>query len=499
MAPGSRRIVKPLFMKQEPIDMDLFGATPRLIASGLGVRPELVLTYLTSVLGGMAGSFARIRGSMGGSQSPGLPLVLEERHPGRGRNLADVALGPVQHFNDWERRQLQAIIPEWHGEHHAFEVSKVKNTHKGFMTNLDSDMCVDHEIAGEQSVLWRYRQNWQPSVLLNSPEPGSFEKVLGSVFDACPLVVDLGGSVVRRVLEGQSQAGAWPGLLRRIVEGARGGFDAPLQANGPPVMNSTLRVRTPFLMHLPTYEVASALLHPVTAPLFEVAVLLPTERVAGGPATGAGLHAEASRVVGGYRDAVNRVLWSRLDGGGVDFSLIRPCPALLEGIDDIERTIERLPDSVRRLCGGLYGLPLRLLWTALVLDSPKGDATFAELVPGVMQTARWCVERQSERILEVLEEERLRSLREAAATMWRKLHSLSLPCRFSDLLRKYHRQRKEFLLPVLEFLREEQIVRCDSRHGGIELMPDHPMPSWLGPRAPSFMAVEAGDSPHGPA
>lgn len=103
-----------------------------------------------------------------------------------------------------------------------------------------------------------------------------------------------------------------------------------------------------------------------------------------------------------------------------------------------------------------------------------------------------------ERIQEVLEDERLRSLRAATATMWRKLHSLSLPCRLSDLLRKYHRQRKELLLPVLEFLREEQIVRCDNRHGGIELVPDHPMPPWLGPRASSFTAVEAGNSLHGP-
>jgi len=66
---------------------DLFGDTPRFIAAGLRLRPELTLAHMASTLGGLSGPFARMTGFLGEYHHPAVPMVLAVRHPGRARQI----------------------------------------------------------------------------------------------------------------------------------------------------------------------------------------------------------------------------------------------------------------------------------------------------------------------------------------------------------------------------------------------------------------------------
>lgn len=72
-------------------DWDIFGVTPRYLAAGLCVPPELLLTTIASTLGGPAGPFARVSGFFGERHAPANPLVLVTVHPGRARHFEQLA------------------------------------------------------------------------------------------------------------------------------------------------------------------------------------------------------------------------------------------------------------------------------------------------------------------------------------------------------------------------------------------------------------------------
>jgi hypothetical protein len=481
----------------EQINWNLFGETPRYLAAGLGMRPEPVLTYLASTLGGLAGPFARMDGFLGESHSPALPLILAVRHPGRARHLEQLAVEPVTHFNDWRRRHTQALFPDMFEKHHAFQGSKVKQVHLGLLDALDNELGVGDKIASNRTTLLHYRQNHQPSVMLTAPDPRTFDELRGSVFDENPLIVDTGGRLVRNAIQPHPRQKDWQALLERIVEGARGGIDQPAGPGGLDTLSSARRTRTPFLFHLPAELTAQTLLHPASANLLEVGVLLPTERIAGRLTPTAANYQQARQLLGRYQDAVNRVLWSRLDNSGVVLALIQPIGELIEGQDELEDRLDDLPSHIRRYCGGLYGLPLRLLWTALVLDDPKARNARA-LVPGVLQTARWCIESQITLITEALEAEQRRELEAAAVKMLEKLIKLRLPCKMAELQRKYHHQRKELLEPALVFLRDEGLATWDPQQNRIDLLPCGSPPEWLAALAPSSVTGTLTVSAHSP-
>jgi len=460
-------------------EWNLFGETPRYIAAGLRIRPELVLAYATSVLGGLAGAFARLDGFLGERHHPALPLVLADRHPSKARSLCRLATEPVLHYSDWERRKVQALDPELFQLHHSQRGAAVSQSNLRLLEALGQSFGDENAIAAERSDLLRHRLNYQPSVMLSSPEPGTFDALRGSVVDEHPLIVDTGGRLIRNAVQPHPKQREWQALLERITEGARDGIDLCAGEGSPETLSKVRRFRSPFLIHLPHELVGHALLHPVAANLFEVGVLLPTEGIDGSLVWSDTNFEIARKVVGKYRDALNEVLWARRDNSGVAYTAARPIPELIEGQDKLHDRIDGLPSEVRRYCAGLIDLPLRLLWTALLLDDRKGR-NVAQSVPGVLQTARWCVERHIELVTETLEAVRRRELEEAAVLMLRKLAELQhLPCKFADLARKYRFQSREVLEPILGFLCGEGLTFWDPAQNRIDLVECHAPPQWL--------------------
>lgn len=470
-------------------DWDLYGATPKFIAAGLRLRPELVLAYLSSTLGGLAGAFARMTGFLGERHHPALSLVLAELHPSKARSLHQLAIEPALHFSDWERRKSQALSPEWFEQHHTHQGAKVRQSNLTLLDELDRDFNNQNVVASERSDLLRHRQNYQPSIILTSPEPKTFDELRGSVFDEHPLIIDSGGRLIRNVVQPHPKQKDWQALLERIVEGARGGIDQLVGESSPTTLDRARRVRTPFLLHLPYELSGQALLHPGTTIMFEVGMLLPTEGIDGNLIPTEKNYQSARNVVGKYRARVNEVLWSRMDNSGVSFAMSKPIPELIEGQDEIHDRIDSLPSALRRSCGGLVDLPLRLLWTALLLDDPKAENVPA-FVPGVLLAARWCVENQIKLVTEALGAEQRREMEEAAWVMLRKLGEIpNLPCRFSDVARKYRFQRKDLLEPVLKFLSEERLTSWDPEQNRIDLLECDSPPEWLIARKPGNLSA----------
>ncbi len=188
---------------------NLFGETPRYIAAGLRIRPELALAYMTSVLGGLAGAFARLDGFLGVRHHPALPLVLADRHPSKALSLCRLATGPVMHYSDWERRKVQALDPELFQLHHSQRGAAVRQSNLRLLEALGQSFGDENAIAAERSDLLRHRLNYQPSVMLCSPEPGTFDALRGSVVDEHPLVVDSGGRLIRNAIQPHPKQKEW--------------------------------------------------------------------------------------------------------------------------------------------------------------------------------------------------------------------------------------------------------------------------------------------------
>ena len=466
----------------------VFGATPRYLAAGLRVRPELLLTYMASVLGGLAGPFARMSGFFGEQHSPAIPLTLAVGHTGRARHLEQLAVEPATRFDDWNRRKVQAFDPKWFEEHHRFEGCRVRQAQLGLLEELERELPDQDRIAGDRNILLRHQQNRQAVVMLTSPDPKTFDQVRGSVFDESPLIFDGGGRLIRNAILPHSKQADWQQLLERILAGARQGMDQPVGPSRVETLDSTRRTRTPFLFHLPRELTGMALLHPATANLFEVGLIVPTETISTHLIPSEENHATARQCLGRYQNAVNEVLWSRLDNSGVMMSLAKPLPELIEGQDELEDLLDSLPSMIRRYCGGLHDLPLRLPWTALLIDDPKAENA-VNFVPGVLATARWCIDRQVGLIRDALEAEKRRELEDAAALMWRKLCDLGRPCKLGDLQRKYHDQRRERLEPILLFLEEHGLATWDPLQNQIELRLPDIRPEWLEGRTTRIPAL----------
>ncbi|MCB1078638.1 MAG: hypothetical protein KDM64_12495 [Verrucomicrobiae bacterium] len=385
---------------------------------------------------------------------------------------------PVIRFDDWNRRKVQALDPKTFDCHHRFEGSHVRQVKLGLMVELDRDMPDQDRIASDRISLMRHQQNSQPMVMMTSPDPKTFDQVRGSVFDECPLVFDGGGRIIRNVIQPHPRQSDWQQLLERITAGAREGVDQLAGPSAVDTMNSARRTRTPFLIHLPQEFCGLTLLHPTTANLLEMGVMLPTDRIEGRLNPTDANYASARQSLGRYQNAVNEVLWSRLDNSGVMLSLVNPLPDLIEGQDELEDLLDGLPMLTRRYCGGLHGLTLRLLWTALILDDPQAK-NVTRFVPGVLATARWCIDKQVRLIREVLEADERRQGEEAAALMWRKLQDLGRPCKLGELQRKYHDQRRERLEPILQFLVGQGLALWDPNQNQIEVQIPEVRPGWL--------------------
>jgi hypothetical protein len=427
------------------------------LALAMGLRPEPLWTYLASVLGGLGGPFAKIHGLLGEALDPSIPLILSVQHPGRARHLQQLALGPAINFNDWRRRHMAALDPVWYAEDLSSLSKGIRQYHAGLVELLQHPDGWGDDIAQHRRKLLEIRQNYQPSLLLSSPTPETFDKIRATVMDASPLITDPGGDVIRRCLYPGKDRQSWIDMMAKLVAGARGGFDETTAnpASGPPSMGGALRQRTPFVIHLPHELAGLTLCDPHTANLLEVAVLIPTETI--DTEFDPQNLADAKSALLRYHRAIEEVLWARTDNGGVNFSIERWSGEFGRGCRQLEEKIDSQPSEVRRLCGGLHDLPHRLLFAGLLLRDSSHRGV-EDLVPGVLLTADWCVNQQISLIREALREQERRSLLDAAIAMVKKLEELPRPCKLSELLRKYHHQSKELHLPILTFLSEQGAI-----------------------------------------
>jgi hypothetical protein len=460
------------------------GQTPTLLAAGLGVLPEVALVHMTAVLGGLAGPHAWMGGALDERHRPALPLILLSGHPGRTRALEQMMVEPAIRFTDRRRADAMAYMPERFQSDETFPGSRVIMEQKRQFESLAERPLLGDESCETPRIILAQRQCRQPSLMITSPTPETYDEVRGSVFDEAPLVFDPAGNLICQALQPGKPQPLWRALLRRIVEGSRWGLDQPAGASSAPRLNAISRTLTPLLIHLGPDWLAPMLADPVVATVLETAILIDSPETVQSPHRPAIDYQAAREVALRYREAVGRVLQARVNTGGIGFQLKVLPPGLVEGQHEIEQRLDGLPPAIARHCWGLYDLPLRLLWASLVVDDPHGRHAPDHWVPGVLWTARWCVDRQVRLIGEALEAERRRKLLDAARLMFQKLLDLPQPCRLADLVRRFHCQQRERHMPVLELLDHEGGLSWDPHANQIQLLV-RKLPERLAPATPS--------------
>ncbi|MFT5471227.1 MAG: hypothetical protein ACI8UO_006360 [Verrucomicrobiales bacterium] len=460
-------------------DWNSFGPTIKWLSVGAGIRPELLLTYMGSVLGGLAGPFSRLTGLFGEAHRPAQSLILTSTNPGVARTLQQLAVEPVNFINDSSRRSSQVLDPTFYEEANGAVMSKVKTALKNLSSTAEGSHLDAQEAPEARQTLLNRRQDYQPSVMITSPRPETFDKLRGSVFDEHAFIFDPGATLIRNSMQTHPKSKEWRELFAKVVEGARGGIDLPVGPHRGEVLNDVLRTRTPFLQHLNQQLMGEMILHPAGSSALEVAVLLPAERVR---CSHSPQHLmRAKEALRDYRGAMHGILNSRRDNSGVVLELTQPDIAFNQGVCEFEDKLDGLPSNLQRFCFGLYGLPHRLLWTALVLDDPKARSA-SRFVPGVLAAANWCVNRQVQLIRTALTEQERQRLLEAAAEMYTKIAERA-PCKKWDVFRGYNDQRKSSHEPVLEFLCAESLV---SKNGSRLELTDEKLPFWLAARCPTL-------------
>lgn len=454
-----------------PIPWDLFSPSIRRLAVAFRVRPELLLTYLTSAIGGVSGSQSRLAGGNGEFYSPALPMILAVRHPGVALKLQTLAIEPAQRFDDSRRHSAHAIIPEKYEEFTCTPLSPRQNSH------LEIANSTDPLSARQIRTLELLKTVYEPALLITAPEPSSFSAVAAGVFDNSPLVFDPGGRVIRKAIQAGPKQKAWAELLETLGAGARGGADLIRERSDS--YHRLQRLHSPFLLHLPAELMGAALHHPSSADLMECAVTVPTERISSENLPPRETHTNLEGALSDLNGLIQDVLWARLSSSGVSSKPKQLPPEWDEHLEYIESRIDALPSHIRRFCGGLYGLPQRFLWTVLAMEEPEDPGLTKQHSPeaspyleGAIATAHWCVDQQIALIKTGLEEERLRQLQQSALVMVQKLKSMTTPAKFSDLARRYHIQSRELHLPILELLEQEGVLSWDSDARLIRLRPD---------------------------
>jgi hypothetical protein len=460
-------------------DWGLYGHTVKCLSAGADVRPELLLTYMCSVLGGLAGPSSRLAGLLGEAHRPAQSLILCSTNPGVARTLEQLAVEPVNFINDSGRRSSQILDPAFYDEANRAPMSKVSTALKTLNSTAEGSDMDARDAPEAQRTLFKRRQDYQPSVMITSPRPETFDKLRGSVFDEHAFVFDPGATLIRNSIQTHPDSKKWRELFAKIVEGARGGIDLPAGSHRGEVLNDVLRTRTPFLQHLEQGLVGEMILHPVGACALEVAALLPAERFR---CSVSPQHLmRAKEALRDYRGAMHGILNSRRDNSGAVLELMQPDVAFNRGVCEFEDKLDGLPFNIQRFCLGLYGLPHRLLWTALVLDDPKARSA-SRFVPGVLAAANWCVDQQVQLIRTALAKHERQRLLEAAAEMYTKIAERA-PCKKWDVFRGYNDQRKSSHEPVLEFLCAESLV---SKNGSRLELTDEKLPFWLAARCPTL-------------
>jgi hypothetical protein len=398
-------------------------------------------------------------------------MILVTRHPGRARALEQLAVEPVIGGNDGNRSKSQALDPDLFEQHHEQPLSSFGGAHEEILAQNESGFPIGDKIADARRQLGRYRQWLQPSMLGVSPRPDTFDVLRGSTFDGSPFLFDPGGNIIINALGSDKNSSKWQEMLLTVIEGARRGIDLPKGPHRGKSLNNVLCARTPFLIHLDESRIGDLMLHPIVNRLLEVAILIPTAPV--GRWMKPAFYSEASKARSRYLKVVTGILKKRSDNTGLE--IVAPFdPDLLDGMQRLETSLDRLPERVRRHCNGLYDLPFRLMWTAMALDG-KAAAPRA-LTQGVLLAANWCANQQIALIKETLETNGERRLISEAIAIFERLQRLA-PCTMRDRLRTFSNQTRAVHEPAVNLLCDRGVVHRDGNR--LELPEDAQLPRWL--------------------
>jgi len=429
-----------------------------LLASGLGVTSELCLAYIASILGGVAGPVAGIKGVLGERHDVSLPLVLTDGLGSRGRLLQAMFLEPLLRYSDLSRLASKSchskVLGSYDREYAECPHPSLRSKLADGLIDMTEKLVMDSGFFAETIGQAAQKRRWlsqihQPSLVLCSPRPEEFSKMMEDVLDKHALLLDPRGAIIERALRKGRESKRWVAMVEQILGYQGFGSDqlVPIrEGDGPGLVT---RTRTPFLIHLKEDLFRQASVHEDLSQLLGQGLIV---RPAAPGERSVVDYEQVKRAAKRFRSVLKEVIMARRNGGGIVYEVTKPEPQFVKRLEQFWEKLDGVDETIAPFCQGLFHLPYALLWARLLLAGgglSQVDDTMFHLP--VMEAALKLLEQHIVHVRAALDEQRIKAEHNKLADMYRRFERRG-PCKIRDVLRSFADQKKAIHQPVLDSL-----------------------------------------------
>lgn len=443
----------------------------QFLAASARVRPEFMLAYATAALGGISGIRSSIQGLVGEERHPALSLLVVPEQPSRTDALTACVVEPLRAAQDGNRSSNRACGTKLRPSE-RLPLGRQADTMLSELVNTTSDD--DGHIRKMREEYAAETRRCLNSASMIAPSPASFARLRTELRDGHGLIFDPKARILREAFGTGKDRLKWQQLLRSISDGSDFGAEEDSSVRSE-VFSSRSTQRSPFLFHVSPRQLEQWWDEGLLCHARQSAMLLPAAKIPRMKASFIGQGADAVRHLKG---AVREAMDLRYSGKGFrldcEFGQLYH-KEFFSNVEAFHDRIDDLPESYHDRCHGLMGLPLKLAWTAQLLESPDKKSTGSYAVSAVT-AANWCLDQHIELIRAHDEAAEKRKLIQDARRIFARIQKKA-PCSFRDVYRGTNSQRRSDVEPAVELLQSENVVTV--RGNRIELLEQDTLPEWL--------------------
>jgi len=443
----------------------------QFLAASARVRPELMLAYATAALGGISGIRSSIQGLVGEERHPALSLLVVPEQPSRSEALTSCVVEPLRATQDNTRSRNRASGGKLRPTDHVPLGRQSESILKELLNTTSEEDGHIRKAREEYAAETRRCMN---SSFMISPTPSAFARLRSELRDGHGLVFDPRARILRESYGDGKDRAKWQHLLRSTIDGSDFGAEEDGSVKSE-VFSSRFTQRSPFLFHVSPRQMEEWWDENLLSYACQSALLLRASKIARMKRSYLSRGADAVRHLQG---AVREAMDLRYSDQGFRFT----CEfgqlhhseffAHVEAFND---RIDELPESLHDRCHGLTGLPMKLAWTAQLLESPNTKA-LGHYAVSAITAANWCLGQHVE-ILRIHDEAaEKRRLIQDARRIFARIQKKA-PCSFRDVYRGTNSQRRSDVEPAVELLQSENVVTIQGNR--IELLEQENLPDWL--------------------
>lgn len=443
----------------------------QFLAASARVRPEFMLAYATAALGGVSGIRSSIQGLIGEERHPSLSLLVVAEQPSRADALTACVVEPLRSIQDRNRNSNRACGATMRPSGHLPVGKQTDTILKELLSPASDDDGHIRKAREEYAAETRRCLN---SSFMIAPSPATFARLRTELRDGHGLIFDPRARILREAFGTGKDRSKWQHLLRSISDGSDFGAEEDASVRSE-VFSSRFTQRSPFLFHVSARQLEQWWDEDLLSHVRYSAILLPAAKI---PRMKASYLSHGADAVRHFKSAVREAIDLRYSGEGIRLDCEFGQLFHREFFSDVETFNDRLddlPESFHERSHGLLGLPLKLAWTAQLLESPNKKSIGSYAISAIT-AANWCLDQHVELIRAHDEAAEKQKLIQDARRIFARIQKKA-PCSFRDVYRGTNSQRRSDVEPAVELLQSENVVTV--RGNRIELLEQDTLPEWL--------------------